>query len=138
MYETQKLTFRQAKQIVKFYQENISNLRCFESIHDNNSKYSVCFWGLKLKDYDMLKDFEKKMVSVMNKERATFLLNSAVYGSLPYSYKLSFQNNRIYEYGITKEEDSYIRKIWKTLAGNTTYNDALLKIEKGAKRLKSG
>lgn len=38
---------------------------------------------------------------------------------------------QVYEYGITKAEDRYVRQVWSTQPGYTTYYDALARIARG-------
>lgn len=69
----------------------------------------------------------------MSPERAQSLLKMAKYGEFPYAYPRDycFQGGIITEGGITKEEDAYIKSVWKTMPGHTTYNNAVWRIARG-------
>lgn len=68
----------------------------------------------------------------MSPERAAFILSKSKFGSLPYNYKVgqnNITNSNFDAEGITIEEDSYIRKLWKFLPGSFSYVDVLLSIK---------
>lgn len=69
---------------------------------------------------------------MITKERASLIVSKKKYDSLPYAYKVgqnNIKNANIDPEGITVEEDSYIRKLWKYLPGNFSYMDVLLAIK---------
>lgn len=68
----------------------------------------------------------------MTPERAKLLLKHASenYDSFPYSYLRSFvaSTSKLYEYGITREEDAFIKKVWDTMPGYTCFFQAVERI----------
>ena len=63
----------------------------------------------------------------MTSERAKYILSNQSYGE----FKKAFTdrlNKTTYEDGITKEESEFIKKLWDTMPGNTSFSDAVRKI----------
>ncbi len=66
----------------------------------------------------------------MTPERAKYILdNTQQYGGLKYAFAEDYEPGRkLYEKGITEEENAHIKKVWKTMNGNTCYFDALRRV----------
>lgn len=71
----------------------------------------------------------------MNRERAQYILNNKKpFGELKYAFRFGFESSRapVYQDGITEEEHAFIKSIWETMPGYTSYMDALCRIAYGA------
>lgn len=71
---------------------------------------------------------------MMTKERAEFILSNRLRGGdFPMAFVEAYRGPwaQVYEYGITKAEDRYVRQVWSTQPGSTTYYDALARIARG-------
>lgn len=67
-------------------------------------------------------------------ERAVKLLRYSTLGnSLPRAYKPGWAGEgfETKPYGITREEEEYVKKVWEKMPGYTCFYDALLKIAQG-------
>ncbi len=66
----------------------------------------------------------------MTPKRALYILNNTQqYGGLKYSFPENYEPGRtLYGDGITPEENTYIKKVWGDMDGNTCYHDALRRI----------
>lgn len=74
----------------------------------------------------------------MTRERAEYIRkNTRMGGDLRFAFKQAF-NVSTFEPdpdGITKEEDDYIKAVWSTMPGSSTYGHALDRIAKGTETL---
>lgn len=66
----------------------------------------------------------------MDQERTRYILDNPVFGDFRYAFqrKCNCAPRTIYEDGITEEEDLEIKKVWRSMPGNTTYYDAVCRI----------
>lgn len=68
----------------------------------------------------------------MTKERALFLKSKETIQGLPFSFDHEFNKGKdIFEYGITPEEDEYIKLVWSMMSDDSSYYDALCAIAEG-------
>ena len=73
---------------------------------------------------------------MITKERIKEILSTAgSFGDLKFDHPkaYAYKGGIIHPKGITKEEDEYIKKVWKLLPGHSCYYDAVILIGKGMK-----
>lgn len=66
----------------------------------------------------------------MTRERAKFLIDNYIYcEGLPFAERIGeFKNSPIRDFGITLEEDRFIRMVWSMMSKDKSYYDALAQI----------
>jgi len=67
----------------------------------------------------------------MTPERAKHLLNTkTIMGNMRYAFKRDYMldGGPVHDDGITRDEDTCIKRVWQTMPGHTCYYDALVRI----------